>query len=119
MKVSINRFGHQESFALAAVLQFLKHWTHLLSDESLILFGGLSSLLELPLTFEQRGLIDVGENVLEWNVVDHARAKKRRRWNRHIRANIRAYGVRGIARNLCDAARSQRLAHAELCFFGH
>src|SRR6267378_705977 len=97
MEVSINRFGHKQSIALAAVLQFLKHWTHVLSDESLILFGRLSSLLELPLTFEQRGLIDVSENVLQRNVVDHARAKERRRWNRHFAANIGAYGVRRIA----------------------
>src|SRR2546421_9731269 len=107
MEVSINCFGRKQSIALAAVLQFRKHWTHLLNDESLILFGGLSSLLELPLTFEQRRLIDIGENVLQRNFVDHARAEERRRWNRHVRANIRAHGVRGIAGNLCDAARSQ------------
>src|SRR6266404_9974484 len=112
MEVPINRFGHKQSIALAAVLHFLKHWTHMLGDEGSILLGGLSSLLELPLTFEQRGLIDVSEDVLQRNVVDHARTKERRRWNRHIHANIRAYGVRGVAGNLCDTTRRHRLAHA-------
>src|SRR5438132_3062370 len=115
MEVSINRFGHKQSIALAAVLQSLKHWTHMLGDESLVLFGGLSSLLELPLTFEQRGLVDVSENVVEWNVVDHSRAKERRRRNRQVAANIGAQGVRCVAEGLRDTTRTCGFAHAELC----
>src|SRR6266545_7414651 len=97
MEIPIDDARHQQPVALASVLQFFKNWTHMLSDESLILCGGGSPLLELPLTFEQRSLIDVSENVLERNVMDHARAKERRRWNRHLAANIGAYGVRRIA----------------------
>src|SRR5437588_9413470 len=112
MEITIDRARRQQSITLAAVLQLLKHRTHMLSDESLIIFGGLSSLLELPLAFEQRRLVDVREDVPQRNVVDHARAEERRRRSRHIRANIRAYSVRDIARNLCDPARSRGLAHA-------
>src|SRR5439155_26295083 len=108
MEIPIDDARHEQSVALAAVLQFFKNWTHMLSDESPILFGGGSSLLELPLPFEQRGLVDKGEDIRQRNVMDHARAKERRRGNRHLAANIGAYGVRRVAGNLCGAGRCQR-----------
>src|SRR5436309_8374418 len=70
MEITIDDARHEQSVALAAVLQFFKNWTHMLSDESPILFGGGSSLLELPLPFEQRGLVDKGEDIRQRNVID-------------------------------------------------
>src|SRR5205823_3809347 len=70
---------------------------------------------ELPLAFEQRGFINVVEDIFQWNVVCHSRTKERRRWNWHVGANIRAYGVRRIAGNLCGP-RSRGFTNAELCF---
>src|ERR1051326_2536494 len=52
VKITIDRPGHQQSFAFAPRFQFLENRTDMLGDKRLILCRGFSSLLELPLSFE-------------------------------------------------------------------
>src|SRR5262245_29398702 len=88
-------------------------------NKGLILFGRFSPLLELPLTFEQRGLIDVGENVFQRNVIYYARTKKRRFRNWNMSRHRRTRSVRGVAGNFSGTARPGRPAYTELGVFSN
>src|SRR5207302_10731721 len=64
MKVTVNRARHEQAFAFAALLQFFIDRPYMFRHQRLIFFRGFSALLELPLTFEERGFIDEGEDVV-------------------------------------------------------
>src|SRR5207253_3031704 len=82
MKISVDGARNKQSFALTALFQLLINRPYMLGNERLVLFIRLSSLLELPLTFEEGGFVDVGKDVLQRNVVNGSRAEKRWLWNR-------------------------------------
>src|SRR5205085_10784568 len=75
----------------------------------------LAPLLELPLPFEGRRLVDEAEDTFERDVLDEARAVEGRAWDGDVRVHVRALGVRGGLARLEHAARTcTRGSHAEL-----
>ena len=68
----------------------------MLRDQLAILFRALLPLLELPLPFEERRLVDESKDIVERNIFNNARAIEGRARNRRIRVHVRARGVRRV-----------------------
>src|SRR5689334_7434499 len=112
-KVIIDDLWHQQLLTLRALFEFFINWTHLVLDQGLVLLDGHPSLLELPLTFEQCGLVYERKHIVRLNVFDDARTVKRRCRNRDIRTVLRTRRVRVIATD-SEPSRARRFANPEL-----
>jgi hypothetical protein len=117
MKVTVDNPRNEQFLPLAASLQLVKDRAHPLGDKRLILFSRGSSLLELPLAFEQGRFVDVSEDVLKWNVEGCSRTQERRLRNFDIGRDIGAICVGRVTGNFFDAARRRGFSNAELRFF--
>src|SRR5882724_10295799 len=87
-EVTIDDARHEQLFSVAALFQFVKDRPNCLTNECLILVRGPAALLELPLAFEKRGLVYEGEDIVERDLLDYARAEERSDGDRHFRVDV-------------------------------
>ena len=113
--ITINHFRHEQLFTYGAFFDLFIDRTHFIAHQCLILFKRHPTLLELPLTLEQRGLIYEREYIVERDVVNDTRAEKGRGRNRHVATHVGTFGVRRIAS--APRAWLRRLAYTEFLFF--
>src|SRR5689334_5112840 len=97
--ITVDDSWHEQLFALGAVFDLFIDWSNFLAHQCLILVERHPALLELPLTFEKRGLIYEREHIVERNVIDDARAEEWRRRNRYVAAHCGTFSVRRISCN--------------------
>src|SRR5438067_13113123 len=93
-EVAIDDARREQSLALRAFFQSIVSRADMLRDELAIVFDASLPLLELPLPFEERRLVDESEDIIKRNLIHYARAVKRRTRNRRVRINIGARRVR-------------------------
>src|ERR1041384_5963024 len=70
LEITVDHFWHEQLFALGAFFDLFIYRSHFLAHQRLILCKRHPALLELPLTFEQRGLVYERKHIIERDVVD-------------------------------------------------
>src|ERR1041384_6808796 len=115
LKITVDPFWHEQLFALGAFFDLFIYRSHFLAHQRLILCKRHPALLELPLTFEQRGLVYERKHIIERDVVDDTRAEEWRSRSRHIAAHCGTLSVRRIS--CAPRARLRGFANTEFLFF--
>src|SRR6185503_19615697 len=103
-------------FALRTFLELFVNWTHLVADQHLVFVNRHAALFELPLTFEECGLVYECKQIVEFDVFDDTRSEERRFRNRDVSGNVGTSRVRAVADWFC-ASRPRRFANTEFRLF--
>ena len=109
-EVAVHDLGHEQAVGLAPRASCVAQHR---PDAGLELLVGLAAALlgpELPLVAEQRGLVDVGRDVVERDALDDRRAEERRHEHRVVgrRPRATAPGASTAASSFARAARSRQ-----------
>src|SRR5262249_15366281 len=69
VEITVDHFRHEQLFTFRAFFDLFIDRSNFIAYQRLILFERHSTLLELPLTFEQRSLVYEPEHIIKRNVV--------------------------------------------------
>src|SRR5207237_4886128 len=106
-EVTVGDARREQTLARTTRFQFFVNGPHFLCNERPVFVRRLASLLELPLPFEERRLVDVGEDIRERYVFDHTRTVERRTRDGRAGAHFGAARVRGVGIGSQYAARAR------------
>src|SRR6266403_2821413 len=83
-EITVDHFRSEQVFPLTSFFQLVVDGSHFIAYKCLVFLHRFPTLLELPLPLEQSGFVNEGEDLVQRDVVNNARAVKRERGDSRI-----------------------------------